>query len=453
MPLAPGTTYEHTHSSLYVKSGSYQRGHYPYAVCDNASATKPRRAPRYPITLLMAASREYREVVPSWAAQARQAGLACALGSIGLPNSSACAAAVRHGCRCLIATDGSRAGGRGSESDKLASNWQGNRAHSVRQRFVYALRLAKEGYSVLMHDGDVFYRPGGLPRLVAFLATVQHSMEVAILHNGARKEIFDDLNWGVVWLSGSRRTRLLLECLLASWDHAAFQGTGSYFRRSQPRVNHLLERHFESTPRDQQMRLCTLPRAVAHASFAHMSGHTLPRSKMICAVAGDVLASYVPEKVSATVAEDAAQPSALSYVAPVNATLLQQQAALSAAIRVARASGRALALPTVRIGRSAKRAPFCSVFDPVGFPPQAAVLPSGAPCEATVTHGAAALAALDSSSACVAVSFGALLDVAKQMPAGQLVGMCPNAPARCTASSKGSRHKPGPLLRPRRLRP
>ena len=179
----------------------------------------------------------------------------------------------------------------------------------------------------------------------------------------------------------------------------------------------------------------------------------MPRSKMICAVAGDVLASYVPEKVSATVAEDAAQPSALSYVAPVNATLVQQQAALSAAIRVARASGRALTLPTVRIGRSAKRAPFCSVFDPVDFPPQAAVLPSGAPCEATVTHGAAAaLAALDSPSACVAVSFGALLDVAKQMPAGQLVGMCPNAPARCTASSKGSRPK-GPLLRLKRLQP
>ena len=71
-------------------------------------------------------------------------------------------------------------------------------------------------------------------------------------------QVYDDLNWGFVWMGGSTRSVRLLNCLLDAWNHSSFTGATSAFvnfhRRSQPRVNHLLEEHFEQSARNE-MRL------------------------------------------------------------------------------------------------------------------------------------------------------------------------------------------------------
>ena len=56
-------------------------------------------------------------------------------------------------------------------------------------------------------------------------------------------QVYDDLNWGFVWMGGSPRSVLLLDCLLESWEHVSFVGHSNFHRRSQPRINHLLEEH------------------------------------------------------------------------------------------------------------------------------------------------------------------------------------------------------------------
>ena len=122
------------------------------------------------------------------------------------------------------------------------------RKDSVRKRFIYARRLLDGGQSVLMHDADAFFRPGGLRDLLGYLG-VLGATDFAVSDNGARDEVFDDLNWGLVWMAANQRTISMLECLLGMWDHYAFTAkSGAFFRRSQPRINHLIEIHHEHAP-------------------------------------------------------------------------------------------------------------------------------------------------------------------------------------------------------------
>ena len=363
---------------------AYVRGHYPYQPCD---ASHSRLAPR-PVILLMVASHAFRGVVPHWASEARAAGISCVLGSIG-SNSSACALAEQHGCRCLRGSQSNHNQsmqsqvGNGDLED-LAMKWGGHRKQAVRQRFEYARQLLEEGggsHSILMHDGDVFFRPGGLVLMLNFVRSAA-SMDFVISHNGHRTVDYDDLNWGMVWISGSIISKRLLSCVLSEWDHASFTATGSYWQRSQPRLNHLIEVHLENSARADQMRLCTLPVDLVNRSFRHMSSVPTARSKIICAVALGLLPTYLPAAEAGTVMPGAALPPALAYTVPATASAKQQQLALGAAIILARERGRAVALPMAF--KDGKPVPFCSLFVARAFPPETAVLAPTARCAPSV---------------------------------------------------------------------
>ena len=61
----------------------------------------------------------------------------------------------------------------------------------------------------------------GMARLLGFLRTVGYGYgprtvgyDFALMNNGARREAYDDLNWGVAWMRPSETSKLLLSCLL-----------------------------------------------------------------------------------------------------------------------------------------------------------------------------------------------------------------------------------------------
>ena len=105
--------------------------------------------------------------------------------------------------------------------------------------------------------------------------------------NGARKEAFDDLNWGLAWIQSSPANRQLLRCLLSVWAHPAFDAekgespASGYHKRSQPRVNHLLELA-ERASHDPagRRRVCTYPKAL-RGHYLHATSPPLGTSKLV----------------------------------------------------------------------------------------------------------------------------------------------------------------------------
>ena len=361
---------------------AYQRGHYPYRTCGNTTSVGE-QVPMRPVILLMVANHAFRAAVPQWASHARAAGVQCALGSIGA-DQSACALAEKLGCRCLREgniTDVSQ-NASGNDLDNLSRQWHGARKYSVRRRFEFARQLLAEGsHSVLMHDADVFFKAGGLQRFLSFLSRLGGSVDLAVSDNHRRDEAFDDLNWGMVWMSHRPAVVQLLGCLLDEWDHAAFSGKGSYYRRSQPRVNHLIEAHLSHSSRhEQRLRVCKLSMKLGLDTFVHFSSFSRVRSKLICATAAGLLSAYLPELAAGTAGADDSPLPALAYQVPSNATIEEQQRALGAALAVAGASGRALALPTA-FSRKGREVRFCSLFSAGTIPPHAAVLPPAPACQ------------------------------------------------------------------------
>ena len=198
-------------------------------------------------------------------------------------------------------------------------------------------------------------------------------MDFVISHNGHRTVNYDDLNWGMVWISGSIISKRLLSCVLSEWDHASFTATGSYWQRSQPRLNHLIEVHLENSARADQMRLCTLPVDLVNRSFRHEQ-RPYRALKIICAVALGLLPTYCPPPRRGRDAR-AALPPALAYTVPATASLSSSSLELPSS-RAER--GRAVALPMAF--RDGKPVPFCSLFVARAFPPETAVLAPTARC-------------------------------------------------------------------------
>ena len=397
----------------------FHRGHYPYSVCKQANAGQ--RAV-LPVTVLMVASHAYRTVVPSWAEHVQAVGASCVLGSIGAKDT-ACVLAESLGCGCLRARDvddimdtrGEQESG--AYSNGLSPKFEGPRARSVKQRFAYAVRLMENSTrSVLMHDGDVFFKRGGLSSMLALVRNVGLQDFVVSDNHFPRREVYDDLNWGFVWISGSRLTSLTLRCLLATWEHSSFNGSGSFFRRSQPRINRLLETHFEHAA-ESRVRLCSLPGTFARRTFTHMSKMKRARAKIICAVSEGALPKHFPSNggVKLNVSRT------LSYDVPPMASIALQRKALSAALAIALASGRALHLPRVHTNDGA-RVEFCSLFDVGSIPLDAALLPPEKSCRSTMVVSDAAfgrsisLATLSTHRPpTLCVQFETMLRLAKQL--------------------------------------
>ena len=328
---------------------------------------------------------------------------------------------------------------------------------AVRQRFAFARSLLQEGtHSVLMHDADVFFQGGGLPRLLAFLEN-QSSMDLVVAPNGRHAGNYDNLNWGMMWLSGSNRTLALLDCALAEWDQAAFRGVGSYYRRSQPRMNHLVETHFENTPRSNQMRVCKVPSKLNALAYTHMTDFSTVRAKLICAVSQGLLAELSPQAIAQTAAGK--RPRSLAYVLPGKPTVGEQQRALGSAIRLATALGRALALPQAW-HRHKKEVPFCSLYHAGSFPPLCTVVPPILKrCDASsyiglpeAIHAVRRFSAGGSAESLrqneslrqkdmLCIGFEVLVELAREIST-PVIGTCPSAPVKCVHAAHAKRQPP-----------
>lgn len=413
VPLAerhPLTSYRaHGHGA------SWPRGHYPWPVCANASLrpppaspvpapaglpgpvdAPPPAAPRPPLTVLMVADSTYSVRIPAWALLVRSFGAACAVGDVGdasdvaprqpgrhapVAQPAACAAADAAGCECFSPPSRAEAGSRRSDAD-------GALALAVRWRFKYALTLLRRGHEVLMHDADVFFSPAGMRATLRVAAAERSSAgggspaprasrglgaHFVLQPNGRRREAFDDLNWGFVWISASRAAENVLQCALDTWNHLAFRGPplparSWYYVRSQPRLNHILEAAIASAPWPAaEPRACTLPRRLffrwgskdrpmllgmsvgEEQSVVHFTGFETPQRKLLCAKTEGLLLP-APETAQLAPARDGSAPSpvirrVLSYSPPLGAPAAAQGRALAAAYALAETLDAEVGLP------------------------------------------------------------------------------------------------------------
>ena len=345
------------------------RCHVPSSPSPTTTSPAP-TATRRSIALLMTVDHRYEQLVPAWAAEAQGAGVGCILGVISSANASQhmCAAARRVGCHCLA-------------DERAPRDQVGSQVFAVKIRFDFARRVLRRGLatSLLMHDADVFFRPGGLVAMTRVISALPPTIDFAVSDNGPRRnESFDDLNWGVAWVSGSNASLSVLDCVLAEWTHPSFERPSSrtpnpalYFQRSQPRINHILEaaivassNHFRGTTskasnnamQTQAPRVCTFERRQQDEALRHMTGMSGAHAKLVCARAENV--SRLPP--------DHRSRCVLSYSTPLNASARAQMAALKTALQLRNERHCTLALPAAM--HRGKRIGFCKLFDPGSVP-------------------------------------------------------------------------------------
>ena len=374
----------------HISNLTWNRGHFPYPECSasgptveggvfggpvppegvmarflrsvGGSAVRTTGAPaKLLLTVLMVADFKYAARIPAWAAQVKALGLPCAVGDVGAEqlksadgsaSGGPCAVAVRSGCECFHPPVRSPTG---------AHRWDinGVMAFAVRWRFLYAKQLLMRGHPVLMHDADVFFRPDGLAVLTRWIARANSStaaVDFAVQNNGARTQTFDDLNWGFVWMSGSKASVHLLGCTLDAWMHKAFAPPSNnphnaYHARSQPRINHVLESAISAarTPWEAP-RVCTFRTNLVASTMRHLSGYTTAGQKMMCARALGIL-DDPPSDIRGQ----------LAYAVPLNATVADQKRALAAALALGESIDYGVAIPAASF--SGRRVPFCQLFD------------------------------------------------------------------------------------------
>jgi hypothetical protein len=326
--------------------------------------------------------------------------------------SAACTAAEAAGCECFAPPSRAKA-------HSLRADVNGAVALAVRWRFKFALALLRRGNEVLMHDADVFFSVPGMLATLRFAAAERDRAAAAagashisastsgrgstaahgsgatapqapelgahfvLQPNGERREAFDDLNWGFVWMRAAPVTAQLLKCALDTWNHRAFRGPplparSWYHARSQPRLNHILEAAISSarTPAAEP-RACMLPRGLFYVwgardrpwslgtspgeerAVVHFTGFETPQRKLFCAKAEGLLlpasAHSPPEREAPATHRQRARastpppsvarapppilqstpPPVLSYSPPVGATVEAQGRALAAAYALA----------------------------------------------------------------------------------------------------------------------
>ena len=345
--------------ALHVANFTWTRGHFPYPKCKARNGNNINMAK--PMTILMVADFQYTPLIPSWADQVQSLGYDCAVGDVGRASEvnqsdaslSPCAAAAASNCECFLPP---------TRAPRGLHRWDKNNvmALAVRWRFFFAKQLLVRGRSVLMHDADVFFRPGGLRTMTSSLAHAP-SVDFALQHNGRRTDTYDDLNWGFVWMSGSDTCQKLISCTLDVWTHKAFRPPAkyphsSYHARSQPRINHVLELAIQhATSQASMPRVCTFPAVFLSAAMSHFTGYSSAEHKIRCARANGLL-------------DDApvGLRGRLLYMVPANATVYDQTRALATALSLGNAHKLGVAVP--QAWYDGVRVPFCKLFDVMNLP-------------------------------------------------------------------------------------
>ena len=214
--------------------------------------------------------------------------------------------------------------------------------------------------------------------------------------------------------------------MTATRDHRSFSGRRSenYFRRSQPRVNHIVEANLESTLNERRLRLCKLPPPLAtgsHRAFVHMSRYRNAHQKVMCAVADGHLTTHL--------AHDLEPHRVLAYAVPKGASAGQQHKAFRGAMALAVQGGRAVSFPLTW-----KKLGFCEMFDAASLLPNISAV-SPVACDAASTVAASGEAELERATRAHApprlcLSFEALVEVVDRQPVPAL--------ARCPAPKAGT---------------
>ena len=367
------------------QSHTWRLGKYPYSTCriPKLSTSVPEIETlvndmirlEKPVVVTVADA-NYADAIKIWADMVQANKLSCSVVAL---DENTCNMAESLRCRCFPIYH-RKAAGAGGKLKKMFA-WKGLRAAAVRDRFRGAVEILKEGRSVIMQDADAIFYPGGLRSVLKFISSAfvhetQASNSVAtkpdfiVQNNGDRDKVFDDLNWGFSFMRSSDTTIHLLECLLQNWDHYAFVAPSikgdrrdTYFLRSQPRINHILELAIArgsnnlvtnwTIPNSQLGKVsrsptvCTFPRKVLNTGVRHMTGFSDANYKLICARSEGLLKS--------------ASDHYLAYDVPPEASPLEQRAALTAALDLAIPMGYKVALPWA-YDQHGKEVPFCMLF-------------------------------------------------------------------------------------------
>jgi hypothetical protein len=331
--------------------GNWLVGHYPYKMCPMISS--PRRTldtnarAAAPVVVVTVMDRSYSGILPLWAAQVHKAGASCFVVAI---DADVCSMATLESCECL----GPDPAHEREESRPVITaatrGWHRNREESVKRRFVGALKVLASGRAVFMHDADVLF-PSGVKQFIDYGASLWRSeqmVDLMVQDNGNRDTAYDGLNWGFVWLNPTPFTRALLNCTVKKWEDAAFgcpkKGLcNSYYKRSQPRINHILELSLKLRG---TIPICKLP-SLSTFGAIHMTGYPNAAAKLACARASGFLIEVLATR--------------LSYTVPSHASLVEQRLALQAAIVFANSSGVKLEIPKSYYNQSVVG--ICDVFD------------------------------------------------------------------------------------------
>ena len=211
--------------------------------------------------------------------------------------------------------------------------------------------MLESGHTVLMHDADVLFDEYGLRLVSSYLDDIwrkEDNYDFMVQDNGSRDTAYDGLNWGFVWMNTTTRAKSVVRCTLDRWHDDAFgcssnQRCEDYYKRSQPRINHVLELSILS-PR--AVKACKLASLSTFSTF-HMTGYPTVEKKLVCAKESGYL------KV--------ASHNRLSYRVPRTSSLLQQRRALQVGLLLARSLDAKLELPAVYFAEETQK--LCSIFD------------------------------------------------------------------------------------------
>ena len=328
-------------------SGNWTVGHFPHQSCEenvllSQRKRKPAPAPAA-VVITTVIDISYIDILPEWAAKAREARAACFVVAI---DEEVCVQAERNLCGCLDVEPADNEVGETSSS----KGWHKNRVESVRRRFEGALFILEHGMPVLMHDADVFFT-SGFKKIMSFVTLARESgkvLDVMVQDNGARDTAFDGLNWGFVWLNPTNFTKNLLHCTLARWNDAAFGcppgPCNSYYKRSQPRINHVLELGLGNNVGG---KVCKLP-ALKRFGAKHMTGYPNAAAKLACAKADGLLSKELPSK-------------RYRYIVPRDASVEMQRRALQITIALANKTSSKVVIPDSY--RKLENTKICDIFD------------------------------------------------------------------------------------------
>lgn len=334
--------------SLTNPNFNWTMGMFPYQTCEphNNSSTGKKATTRSIDVVMTVADKSYSDVIPAWARIVRASNKMCAIAAL---DEYVCQIAQDLHCHCNFV------GNANAVSSKQRTGWHNARVAGVKHRFLGALLHLYENRSVFMHDADVFFSKNSVTLLDEHFRAIQdssvHGFDFIVQSNGLRDTAYDGLNWGIALMHPTPQSIALLECTIERWDDEAFgchrrsKCDVNYYRRSQPRINHILE---EAISKELAApRVCKFKENMFNTGHRHFTGYTSAQTKIVC---GGLSNGFLFNESQKTI----------SYSVSGNETPAQQRLVLQSALELAAQTGRKLEMPRSYFHGS--ECEFCMLF-------------------------------------------------------------------------------------------